>query len=176
MSLAVVLALLAAEPETDAEPGPPVETSFGVPLLLGGTIAPSVAGIAGRFSLGLRPAYSVQLMRAGGLGLGAYALAATLRSFTDFGGGAGLEVTPPWPFRVRPVLSGGVLATYDDRGWAPCLEAGLYYGVHSVKGSMALFGLRADARVWLQGDPRWAVTICGVFDLAYLVQALRILF
>lgn len=172
MSVAVVLALLAAEPPAEA----PVETSFGVPVVIGGTVAPSVNGIAGRFSLGLRPAYSVQLTRAAGLGLGAYALVATLRSFTDFAGGAGLELTVPWPFRVRPVLSGGVLATYDDRGGSPCVDAGLYYGVHSAKGSMAVFGLRADARVWLQGDPRWALTFGVAFDLAWVVQAARIVF
>jgi len=162
-----VLVLLAAEPV--------VETSYGVPVIIGGTIAPSVNGVAGRFSLGLRPAYSVQIAPAAGLGIGAYALAATLRSFTDFAGGAGLEVTLPWLWRVRPVLSGGVLATYDERGVQPCIEAGLYYGVHSAKGSMAIFGLRADARVWLQGDPRWALTLSVAFDLAWPVQAVRIL-
>ncbi|MBL8954461.1 MAG: hypothetical protein JNK82_27025, partial [Myxococcaceae bacterium] len=146
MSWLVLAAVLTAEPEPEL-PLDPVEVSFGVPALLGGTVAPSVNGVAGRFSMGVRPAVSVNFTRAAGLGVGAYGLAATLRSFSDFAGGGGLELTVPWPFRVRPVVSGGVLATVDARGAQPCFEAGLYYGAHSVQGVMAIFGLRADARV-----------------------------
>lgn len=177
MSALAIVALLLAEvdPEEAEEPRSAVETSWAVPLALGATLSPSVNGVAGRLFFGARPAISVQLPRAYRLGFGAYALAATLRSFGDFGAGGGLEVTLPWPYKVRPVVSGGALATVDARGWLPCLEAGLYYGVHSSKGAMAIFGLRADVRVWLQGEPRWVVTFAAVVDLAWPVQLVRIL-
>jgi hypothetical protein len=166
----VALLLLAAEPAASA-----VDTSFGVPLIFGGTLAPSRSGVAGRFSLAARPMISWQLTAASGLGLGLYGFAGTLRSFTDFAGGGGLDLTPPFPRAVRPVINVGAQATHDARGWQPCLEAGLYWGVHSREGAMAILGLRADFRFWLPREPRWAVTLGFTWDLSWPVQLGRIL-
>ncbi|MBK7857027.1 MAG: hypothetical protein IPJ65_00125 [Archangiaceae bacterium] len=171
--LAMAVMVSASEPEPESHG---LTVSVGVPVTAGATLQPSAAGLSGRFALALRPELSVHPFGTRGLGVGPYLTAGTLRSFTDFAAGGGLTLTPPWPFAVRPVLSAGALATLDARGWAPCLEAGLFFGVHSGFRAMAVAGLRADVHVWFSGDPRWSLTLSLAFDLEWPVQLGRILF
>jgi hypothetical protein len=165
----------APESTPDAAPQSTLDASVGFPVAAGATLQPSAAGVSGRFFLAARPEVALHPLGTRGLGLGLYALAGTLRSFTDFAAGGGVELIPPFPFALRPVLSGGALATHEGRGWAPCFEAGLFFGVHSGSRAMAVAGLRADLHLWLEGEPRWSLTFSIAYDVEWPVQLVRIL-